>query len=86
MSQFYLKSPLVEKQCQEYQMPVYYLGYKSGYSFAQLYSFYFFYFNDNRFDNENLTMNMTMKAEFNNCFIIHSKYFKTFKQENELYF
>ena len=26
------------------------------------------------------------KAEFNNCFIIHSKYFKTFKRENELYF
>jgi len=26
------------------------------------------------------------KAEFNNCFIIHSKYFKTFKGENELYF
>ena len=26
------------------------------------------------------------KGEFNNCFIIHSKYFKTFKGENELYF
>ena len=26
------------------------------------------------------------KAEFNNCFIIHSKYFQTLKGENELYF
>ena len=26
------------------------------------------------------------KAKFNNCFIIHSKYFETFKRENELYF
>ena len=26
------------------------------------------------------------KAEFNNCFIIHSKYFQTLKAENELYF
>ena len=26
------------------------------------------------------------KAEFNNCFIIHSKYFQTLKRENELYF
>ena len=24
------------------------------------------------------------KAEFNNCFIIHSKYFQTLKGENEL--
>ena len=26
------------------------------------------------------------KAEFNNCFIIHSKYLQTLKGENELYF
>ena len=26
------------------------------------------------------------KAEFNNYFIIHSKYFQTLKGENELYF
>ena len=26
------------------------------------------------------------KAEINNCFIIHSKYFQTLKGENELYF
>ena len=26
------------------------------------------------------------RAEFNNCFINDSKYFKTFKGENELYF
>ena len=26
------------------------------------------------------------KAEFNNFFIIHSKYFRTLKVENELYF
>ena len=26
------------------------------------------------------------KAEFSNCFIIHSKYFQTLKGENELYF
>ena len=26
------------------------------------------------------------KAEFNNCFMIHSKYFQTLKGENELYF
>ena len=26
------------------------------------------------------------KAEYNNCFIIHSKYFQTLKGENELYF
>ena len=26
-----------------------------------------------------------MKAEFNNCFNIYSKYFKTLKGENELY-
>ena len=26
------------------------------------------------------------KAEFNNWFIIHSKYFQTLKGENELYF
>ena len=26
-----------------------------------------------------------MKAEFNNCFIIHSKYFQTLKGEKELY-
>ena len=25
------------------------------------------------------------KAEFNNCFVIHSKYFQTLKGENELY-
>ena len=25
-----------------------------------------------------------MKAEFSNCFIIHSKYFQTLKGENEL--
>ena len=30
--------------------------------------------------------NSTMKAEFNYCFIIHSKYFQTLKGENELYF
>ena len=32
-----LNSHLVEKLCLEYQLPVYYLGNKSGYSFAQLY-------------------------------------------------
>ena len=26
------------------------------------------------------------KAEFNNCFIVHSKYFQTLKSENELCF
>ena len=26
------------------------------------------------------------KAKFNDCVIVHSKYFKTFKGENELYF
>ena len=26
------------------------------------------------------------KAKFNNCLIIHSKYFQTLKGENELYF
>ena len=34
---FYLKNPLVEKQYQKYQTPVYYLANKIGYSIAQLY-------------------------------------------------
>ena len=34
------KSSLVEKLYLEYQMPIYYLGNKSGYSFAQIYLFF----------------------------------------------